>query len=1006
MPDADFMTNQCISIPLPDLTTKLKLTNFNVYSHNIHSLNAHHDELVTTLAALPVGFFNVLALQEIWSINSSFVISGYHSLVYNSRDMDSTLNPNCGGGVGLYIKNNLNYEILHNLSHFEKGVYESIWIKIIINKKDYLLLGNIYRPNTPPLGNSIRATQIHASILDKIKLDKSLRKGKIIICSDFNLDIANVDNINSNNYLDLHFQHGLIPLITLSAHTTTTSARVIDHIFVKQPPTDAFSGVLQIQISDHLPTIYSDPTILTSDVEAPLARPLVNKVTIASYLKLLKKVTFLFNGEPEHDFNHFFELVTAAGDLAFPLTSPKSNKRKNRNQPWITKGILVSIRRKHSLFNLKLNFPTLTNTNNFRTYNRILNKCKRKAKQLFYCNAFDDAKFNLRETWRLIGEISGREKNKTSLNSKFKINGVTSSDKNLIANEFNRFFGEIGPKLASEIPQMADPNNNFHKFLGIPTKGRFSLNPITSHTLLRHITDIKPKSSSGRDQISNKILKLATPSLLLPLTELINLSLATGYVPSQVTLAKVVPLHKEGEKDLFNNYRPIAIVSSIGKLLERIVAEQLNNYIESWELMSIHQYGFRKGHGVGHPLLHFTTKILNSLNKGFFNLSVFIDLKKAFDTVDFQILLDKLAHYGILGKELRWFSNYLKRTQQVFTGTTLSDIFFMLCGIPQGTVLGPILFILFINDLPACLDLFCQLFADDTTLQIEGKTITELLMRTKEQLTIAQNWFNVNKLTLNLKKTKFVIFTSDQHEIISVPPLTLGQATLDRVGINQPETSVRFLGLWMDGMPNFIDHLLKLKSKVNTGLYFLTKAKDNSPVRIRLSIYRSLIESQLRYAAIIYGSAPAPKIEEIFKLQKRAMRLIDNLFFRAHTEPIFLKYKILKLQDLISLLRASIIHQFRNGKLPPSFDRQFFKFINESESTRRNDPLYVRLPELTNPSLSRNPYMMICNDWNNVPYFIKIIPQFSLFKRALTEHYLSKYTFTCTEPNCVACNGF
>ena len=326
-------------------------------------------------------------------------------------------------------------------------------------------------------------------------------------------------------------------------------------------------------------------------------------------------------------------------------------------------------------------------------------------------------------------------------------------------------------------------------------------------------------------------------------------------------------------------------------------------------------------------------------------------------------------------------------------------------GMAQGSCLGPILFILFINDLPASLDLFCQLFADDTTLQVEGANLHDLMIKTREQLLIAQNWFNLNKLTLNLKKTKFVIFAANQQTIVSVPPLTLGQATIDRVGVNQDETSVRFLGLWVDGLLDFSEHIGKLKNKINSGLYFLRKAKDDSPIRIRLNIYRALIESSFRFAATVYGSASDLKIEELFKLQKTALRLIANTFYRAHTEPLFVKYKILKLQDLFSLLRASIIHQYRKGKLPSSFDKHFFTFINEDELPRRNDPLYVRLPLLNIPALSRNPYMLICKDWNNVPYDIKIIPQFSLFKKALTEHYLSSYNSVCSELNCMACAG-
>ena len=254
-----------------------------------------------------------------------------------------------------------------------------------------------------------------------------------------------------------------------------------------------------------------------------------------------------------------------------------------------------------------------------------------------------------------------------------------------------------------------------------------------------------------------------------------------------------------------------------------------------------------------------------------------------------------------------------------------------------------------------------------------------------------------------MKKTKFIIFTNNQSELKSIPPLKLGSAIIERVGLGQAETCVRFLGLWVDSGLDFKQQIIKLKNKLNSGLYFLSQAKVNSPLRIRLSIYRALIESQLRYASIIYGSAPISILESLFKLQKNAIRHVNNSFYRAHTDPLFEKYKLLKLDDLIDHARASIIHQFRGGRLPPSFKRDFFIFISDAEFTRTNDPMFVRIPEVNEPSLSRNPYLMICKAWNKVPYDIKMSQKYSEFKSQLTQHYITKYNAICTTQNCFPC---
>ena len=410
---------------------------------------------------------------------------------------------------------------------------------------------------------------------------------------------------------------------------------------------------------------------------------------------------------------------------------------------------------KNSLFKRYKKYENIELGKKYREYRNKLNGLLRFAEKDNYATLLDMNKSNLRNSWRILKEVINKKKRST-VSSKFIVNNYVITDKKSVANGFNTFFTNIGTTLANKIPSTNLSATNYIRQGRL--KDSIFLNP-TNEEEIRNIIKLLKNGSSGRDEISAKIIKNSCSPLLKPLCHIhvfnLPVSLFTGVFPDELKLAKV-PLYKAGDAQKFSNYRLVSVLPVFSKVLERLMYNRLLAHINANNLLYKFQFGFRNKHSPNLAMIYLIDKISNALQNGDLVLGLFLDFSKAFDTVDHDILLHKLEFYGIRGCAHEWFKSYLtNRRQFVEFDSHTSSLSSITCGVPQGSILGPLLFLIYINDLAyVSSKAFSLFFADDSNIFISGKDPDKLVTSMNEEMTKIIEWLRTNRLSLNIEKTE------------------------------------------------------------------------------------------------------------------------------------------------------------------------------------------------------------------------------------------------------------
>ena len=636
-----------------------------------------------------------------------------------------------------------------------------------------------------------------------------------------------------------------------------------------------------------------------------------------------------------------------------------------------------------------------------------MNRELKKSKKAYYKNYFEENKNNIKNTWNGIKSIINTSTSSSPKISQIKINGKVIDNPLGIATGLNNFFVDVGPNTERDIPITPPDKISPERYL----KNRNQLNFIIAHISVDEVTDIIKKlnatKATGPSSIPVKLLLLIPDLIILPLCKIINTSFTTGKFPDALKIVKVIPIHKGGSTDDVNNFRPISLLSIFDKIIEKLMHKRLYEFLENNNILFKNQFGFRKQNSTIHALIQITEQIRESMEKGKFGCGIFIDLRKAFDTVNHKILLKKLEHYGVRGTFLQWFESYLTgRKQYVYFNGHSSDQKDISCGVPQGSVLGPLLFLIYINDLPNISEtLKFFLFADDTNIYYEADNLKDLERIVNKELKWLNQWLSVNRLALNISKTNFVIFhpyNKPTKELITIK--------INKKAIAE-EKYVKYLGVLIDSTLSWKYHIDNLTKKISRAIGVMYKIRYYVNSSILMNLYYSLIYPYLLYAIQVWGLAFDSNLKKVITLQKKAIRMMtfnDSSYeYRGplvHTDPLFKELKILKVNDIYKLRILQFIYDSINGISPTQFKNWFTLNVNlHDHATRTNSTDLNNNRELTLTNNIFIPYARTTyyglksikvtgpKIWNSIPFNIRNNESRYVFTRSVKSHFFLSY---------------
>ena len=751
------------------------------------------------------------------------------------------------------------------------------------------------------------------------------------LLGDLNCNLLDSSLSNVKTLQEIMQLYQLTQVINEPTRVTKSTKSILDVCITSSPDKIIQSGVVHLGISDHS-LIYATHelnSVIKGDRQNLVEFRNFRKFNVESFLNDLYMLPWV-ELDSKQNVDQMWESWKTLFLKVLDKHAPKRSKRirKKGNVPWFNKTV------KNKLFQRDRFKRVVIKTNNendwklYRSSRNAANIALQNAKKEYDATKFLNSKTNPKHAWKTVNDILGKSQKQNIVNE-INLPGKTVTSTRELVNVFNDYFTDVGPTIAEKIEY--EHTCSFRDFISQHEPDeKFIFQPVNVETVYRLIIKLTISKATGVDDISAKVLKAAAPAIAEPLTRIFNMSIASGKFPMEWKAARLTPIFKKGQRSMLDNYRPISILPVISKLMERILYEQMCDYFKKQNILSEHQFGFRQFHSTTTTLLDCTNEWYINMDRSLYNIVVLLDLKKAFDTVNHEILLCKFERYGFDYKALDLLKNYLTdRTQRCQLNGMLSDQRRITCGIPQRSILGPLLFIIYINDLPNCLKHTTpRMFADDTSLTAAGKTFNEAEEIANKDLKNVKAWLSSNKLSLNIAKMEYLLIGSrPKIKRMDVQPTV----KIDTCPIKRVKCA-KMLGVEIDEHLNGEKNIECIVSKVSSGIGALKKLKEFVNRDTLVLVYNALIQPHFDYCCEVWDELGKGLSERLQKLENRAARLIMN-FKNEHGQSILARTALgwTSLEERRSLMKAKLMYKTVN-QLAPQRLCSIFQFSNNVTS--------------------------------------------------------------------------